>query len=140
MNRVTVFRMLALPLLIISIFGGVQSISAQTGSPGTVQGTMPAFPDSETCTTSQPCRNITGEIVKIEESYWVAQPNGVQSHIRVVPGTKIQSRVKVGDSVAAQVTSSGVAEAILKMDEPLKREELQVPSGSLKEMRSGPDK
>ena len=135
MNRVTVFRMLVLPLLIMPIFCGTQSVSAQTGPSGTVQGTVPAFPESEKCTTSQPCRNITGEIVKIEESYWVAQPNGVQSHIRVMPGTKIQSRVKVGDSVAAQVTSNGVAEAILKMDEPVKREELQVPSGSLKEMR-----
>lgn len=135
MNRITVFRMLALPVLLTPLFWVTQSVSAQTGEPGTVQGTIPAFPGSEKCTTSQPCRNITGEIVKIEESYWISQPNGVQSHVRVVPGTKIESRVKVGDSVAAQVTSNGVAEAILKMDGPVKREELQVPSGSLKEMR-----
>lgn len=135
MNRITVFWMLALPLLISPSLGETQSVSAQTGAAGTVQGSTPAFPESEKCTTSQPCRNITGEIVKIEESYWITQPNGVKSHIRVVPGTKIQSRVKVGDSVAAQVTSKGIAEAILKMDEPLKRDELQVPSGSLKELR-----
>jgi exosome complex RNA-binding protein Csl4 len=135
MHGVTALWLLAFPLLVVLIFLAGSNVNAQTGAPGTVQGTVPAFPGSEKCTTSQPCRNITGEVVKIEESYWVAQPNGVQSHIRVVPGTKIESRVKVGDSVAAQVTSNGVAEAILKMDEPVKREELQVPSSSLKEIR-----
>jgi hypothetical protein len=99
-----------------------------------VQGTVPAFPLSENCTTNAPCRNVTGEIVKIEESYWIAQPNGVQSHVRVVPGTKIQSRVKVGDNVAAQVRSNGEAEAVLKMDPPKVRE-LPVPDSSLKEIR-----
>ncbi|OQW32289.1 MAG: hypothetical protein A4E19_19875 [Nitrospira sp. SG-bin1] len=99
-----------------------------------VQGTAPAFPLSKNCTTNSPCRNVQGEIVKIEESYWITQPNGVQSHIRVVPDTKIQSRVKVGDSVAAQVRSNGEAEAVLKMDPPQVRE-LPVPDSSLKEMR-----
>jgi hypothetical protein len=58
----------------------------------------------------------------------------VQSHVRVVPGTKIQSRVKVGDNVAAQVRSNGEAEAVLKMDPPKVRE-LPVPDSSLKEIR-----
>ncbi len=135
MNRVTPLRLMILPLLAAPIFFGAQSVNAQLGASDTVQGTTPAFPRSDKCTTSEPCRNVTGEIVKIEESYWIAQPNGVQSHIRVVPDTKIQSRVKVGDSIAAQITSKGVAEAILKMDEPLKPKELPVPSGSLKDMR-----
>ena len=135
MNRSTVCQILAVPVLMMPILWKSPSANAQLGTPESVQGTVPAFPESEKCTPSQPCRNITGEIVKIEESYWIAQPNGVKSHIRIVPGTKIQSRVKVGDSVAAQVTSNGVAEAILKMEEPHRREELQVPSGSLRELR-----
>ena len=135
MNRVNSLRLMVLPLLAAPILFGAQSVNAQLGASGTVQGTTPAFPQSDKCTTSAPCLNVTGEIVKIEESYWIAQPNGVQSHIRVVPDTKIHSRVKVGDSIAAQVKSNGEAEAVLKMDEPLKPKELPVPSGSLKDMR-----
>jgi hypothetical protein len=108
--------------------------SSQGQPQNTVQGTAPTFPLSENCTSNSPCRNVMGEIVKIEESYWIAQPNGVQSHVRVVPDTKIQSRVKVGDSVAAQVRSNGEAEAVLKIDPPKVRE-LPVPDSSLKEMR-----
>lgn len=135
MNRVNSLRLMVLPLLAAPILFEAQSVNAQLGASSTVQGTTPAFPQSDKCTTSAPCLNVTGEIVKIEESYWIAQPNGVQSHIRVVPDTKIQSRVKVGDSIAAQVKSNGEAEAVLKMDEPLKPKELPVPSGSLKDMR-----
>jgi len=135
MIRVTALRLMALLLPVMPICFGSQSVNAQTGATDTVQGTTPAFPHSDKCSTSTPCRNVTGEVVKIEESYWVAQPNGVQSHIRVMPDTKIQSRVKVGDSIAAQVKSNGEAEAVLKMDEPLKPKELPLPSGSLKDMR-----
>lgn len=135
MNRISVLRLMVLPLLVAPVFFGAQSVNAQLGASDTAQGTTQAFPPSDKCTTSAPCQNVTGEIVKIEESYWIAQPNGVKSHIRIVPETKIQSRVKVGDSIAAQVTSKGVAEAILKMDEPVKSKELPVPSGSLKDMR-----
>ena len=135
MYRVTPFRLMVLSLLAAPIFFGVQSAKAQLGESSAVQSTAPAFPHSEKCTTSAPCQNVTGEIVKIEESYWIAQPNGAKSHIRIVPETKIQSRVKVGDSITAQVTSKGVAEAILKLDEPVKSKELPLPSGSLKDMR-----
>lgn len=135
MNSVIALRLMALPLLMAPILFASQSVNAQTGGSGAIQGTTPAFPQSDNCTTSEPCRNVTGKIVKIEESYWVAQPNGVHSHIRVVPDTKIQSRVNVGDSIVAQVKSNGEAEAVLKMEEPLKPKELPVPSGSLKDMR-----
>jgi hypothetical protein len=119
----------------LAVIGTAEEHKSNQGqSQNSVQGTLPTFPTSANCTTTSPCRNVTGEVVKIEESYWIAQPNGVQSHVRVVPETKIQSRVKVGDSIAAQVRSTGEAEAVLKMDPP-KAQELPVPDSSLKEMR-----
>jgi hypothetical protein len=100
-----------------------------------IQSTMPAFPPSDKCSTSSPCRNVEGEIVKIEESYWIKQPNGIESHIRVKPNTKIDSRVKVGDSIAAQVLSNGDAEAVVRLKESTQAETLPVPSKDLKDMR-----
>ena len=100
-----------------------------------IQSSMPAFPPSDKCSTSSPCRNVEGEIVKIEESYWIKQPNGIESHIRVKPNTKIGSRVKVGDSIAAQVLSNGDAEAVIRLKESTRPEPLPVPSQDLKDMR-----
>jgi|SoiMethySBSTD1v2_1073268.scaffolds.fasta_scaffold1994918_2 hypothetical protein len=100
-----------------------------------IQSTMPAFPPSEKCSTSSPCRNVEGEIVKIEESYWIKQPNGIESHVRVKPNTKIDSRVKVGDSIAAQLLSNGDAEAVVRLKESTKAETLPVPSKDLQDMR-----
>ena len=101
----------------------------------TMQGTLPAFPPSDKCTTSAPCRNVAGEVIKIEESYWIQHPDGTQSHIRVRPETRIESRVKVGDSIAAQVTSTGVAEAVMKLPATPKAAELPVPSKELRDLR-----
>ena len=101
----------------------------------TIQGTMPAFPPSDKCSTSTPCRNVAGEVVKIEESYWIQQPDGTQTHVRVKPGTKIESRVKVGDNIAAQLTSSGDAEAVLKLHEKPTSAVLPVPTKELGDLR-----
>lgn len=124
--------LLALPALSLS-----QERTTTGSSPDqtNIQSTMPAFPPSEKCSTSSPCRNVEGEIVKIEESYWIKQPNGIESHIRVKPHTKIDSRVKVGDSIAAQVLSNGDAEAVVRMKESTKAVELSVPSKELGDMR-----
>lgn len=100
-----------------------------------IQSEMPAFPPSDKCSTSSPCRNVEGQIVKIEESYWIKQPDGMESHIRVKPHTKIDSRVKVGDSIAAQVLSNGDAEAVVRMKESTKAVQLPVPSKELGDVR-----
>jgi len=133
---------IGLAILTVSVFGvPLVSISQErttttTKPDAAVQSTMPVFPPSDKCSTSSPCRNIEGEIVKIEESYWIKQPNGIESHLRVRPDTKIQSRVKVGDSIAAQVLSNGEAEAVIKMKEVTKPKELPVPSKELEDLRS----
>jgi hypothetical protein len=73
--------------------------------------------------------------VKIEESYWVKLSNGNQTHLRATPDTKIESRVNVGDTIAAQLTSTGEADAIMKFGEKPKADELSKSEGSLKDMR-----
>jgi hypothetical protein len=93
------------------------------------------FPPSEKCTIATPCRNVTGEVVKIEESYWIQFPNGQQTHIRVKPNTKIDSRVKVGDSIAAQLTSTGDADAVIKLSDKPEAVELPKPDKSLTDVR-----
>ena len=127
---------IAIGLLSLPMGALSQERTTTTAPPQTtIQGTMPAFPPSDKCSTSAPCRNVAGEIVKIEESYWIQQPNGTQSHIRVKPTTKIDSRVKVGDSIAAQVLSNGDAEAVIRMKEVPQPAELSVPSKDLSDMR-----
>ena len=103
--------------------------------PTTAPPPQAAFPPSDKCTTGTPCRNVTGEVVKIEESYWIQFPNGQQTHIRVKPETKIDSRVKVGDSVAAQLMSNGDAEAVIKLSEKPQSVELPKPERNLSDMR-----
>ncbi len=46
--------------------------------------------------------------------------------MRVSPETKIESRVKVGDAIAAQLTSTGNADAIKKLKEMPKPDELNI--------------
>ena len=87
----------------------------------------PKFPKSDKCSTSSPCRDVVGEIIRIEENYWVKLPNGNETHMRVTPETKIESRVKVGDPIAAQLTSTGDADAIKKLKEMPKADELNSP-------------
>jgi hypothetical protein len=63
----------------LAVIGTAEEHKSNQGqSQNSVQGTLPTFPTSANCTTTSPCRNVTGEVVKIEESYWIAQPNGVQ--------------------------------------------------------------
>jgi hypothetical protein len=119
------------------MLGGLFCISAV--ALGQEQTTTPppqaTFPPSDKCTTATPCRNVTGEVVKIEESYWIQFPNGQQTHIRVKSDTKIDSRVKIGDSIAAQLMSNGDAEAVIKLSETPQSVELPKPEKNLTDMR-----
>lgn len=114
---------------------GISLSAAEEHSTSDATQLTPKFPKSDKCSTSSPCRDVIGEIVRIEESYWIKMPNGHETHMRVSPETKIESRLKVGDSVAAQLTSSGDADAIMKFDQKPQAKELPAPKGTLKEMR-----
>jgi hypothetical protein len=99
------------------------------------KATMLEFPPTPNCTVSTPCRNVLGEIVRIEESYWIRQPNGNELHFKSDKETKLDLLPKVGDKVAAQITSNGSAQAIKKVEEIPKPTELPIPDKSLKDLR-----
>ena len=87
----------------------------------------PKFSQSDKCSKSAPCQDVIGEIIRIEENYWIKMPNGNETHMRVTPDTKMESRVKVGDPIAAQLTAKGQADSIKKLKELPKADELNVP-------------
>ncbi|MBA2252919.1 MAG: hypothetical protein H0W13_09485 [Nitrospirales bacterium] len=81
------------------------------------QAPAPAFPASRACTKSSPCQNVTGEVIRVEEAYWIRTPTGLETRLKVTDDTKMNSPLKKGDKVAAQVSSTGEAEAVVKMEE-----------------------
>jgi hypothetical protein len=107
---------------------GLSSSIAADDTQSSTEQLTPKFPKSDKCSTSSPCRDVVGEIVRIEENYWIRMPNGNETHMRVTPDTKIESRVKVGDPIAALLTSGGDADAIKKLQELPKADELNMPS------------
>jgi len=112
----------------IGLVGGIgQSLPAAAEDTQSTLQLAPKFPKSDKCSTSSPCRNVVGEIVRIEESYWIKLPNGHETHMRVTPETKMDSRVKVGDPIAAQLTAKGDADAIKKLEALPKADELNIP-------------
>ena len=112
------------------------SLSVSQDQPVTGEKSV-AFPPSFKCSTHSPCRNITGEILRIEESYWIQGPEGDETHVKVTRDTKMEAEPKVGDRVAAQVTSKGEANAIVKLAEIPKPKDLRAPSHAQKDFREG---
>ena len=98
------------------------------------------FPPTYKCSTNSPCRNITGEILRIEEDYWVRDPvEGAETHLRITRETKMDGEPKVGDSIAAQLRSNGEVNSIVKLDEIPKPKDLPAPAHSQKEFRENPE-
>jgi hypothetical protein len=95
------------------------------------------IPPSRACTKSSPCQNLTGQITRIEESYWVRTPEGGETHLRVTPETRVDALLKRGDSIAAQVTSTGDAETIVKLDSIPKPPQVSVPLTKTDDIRQG---
>ena len=107
-----------------------------TGQESAVTGEKSVnFPLSFKCSANSPCRNITGEITRIEESYWITTPEGKETHLKVTRDTKMDQLPKVGDSIAAQLTSTGDANAIVQLEELPKPQDLRLPGRSQKEVR-----
>jgi hypothetical protein len=110
----------------ISLVGGM-GLSLSAAEDSEKHELSPKFQKSDKCSTSSPCRDVIGEIVRVEESYWIKMPNGHETHMRVTADTKMDARVKVGDPIAAQLTSSGKADSIKKLKEMPKADELSIP-------------
>ena len=95
----------------------------------------PAIPPSRACTKSSPCQNVTGEIIRIDEAYWIKTPDGLEARLKVTDDTKMNSIMKKGDKVAAQVTSTGDAEAVVKVEDLPKPPEVSLPSTRVDDIR-----
>ena len=99
------------------------------------QAPAPAFPASRACTKSSPCQNVTGEVIKVEEAYWIKTPTGLETRLKVTDDTKMNAPLKKGDKIAAQVTSTGEAEAVVKMDDLPKQPTASVPDTTAEDIR-----
>jgi hypothetical protein len=130
MNSYIKLGMMAWGLLIFPVMSFGQTVTGEKSV---------AFPQTSpqtyTCSTNSPCRNITGQILRIEESYWVRTPEGGETHLKVTRDTKMEDLPKVGDNIAAQLTSTGEAQSIVTLEEFPKAIELPSPSHSQKELR-----
>ncbi|HEY6260209.1 MAG TPA: hypothetical protein VIW47_01350 [Nitrospiraceae bacterium] len=96
------------------------------------------FPDSYntyTCSVNSPCRNVTGKIMRIEESYWIRNSEGGETHLKVTRDTKMENLPKVGDIIGAKLSSSGEANAIVKLEDLPKPKEFAAPSLTQKDLR-----
>ena len=137
MNRNALFIALASIVLTMSATTfaderNVQSSKEAVTNPGQA---MPAFPPSDECTANQPCRNVVGEVIRIEESYWIKLPNGNELHMKTTKDSKLDKLPKVGDKIAAQLSSSGDVEAMKVLGKLPEQKKLKTPKKSLEDVR-----
>ncbi|WP_447978450.1 hypothetical protein [Candidatus Nitrospira bockiana] len=107
----------------------------QESTPSSTPTVVPAFPPSAKCTTNSPCQSVSGQITRIEESYWIKDANGREVHLRVTGDSKLKELPKIGDSIAAQLTSDGDVEALVKLPEVPKTPEMSAPSKRHQDIR-----
>lgn len=105
------------------------------GTTTATSNSAPTFPPSANCTTSSPCRHVMGEVTKIEETYWIRQPNGNELHLLSTKDSRLEKLPKVGDKIAAQVTSTGKVNALMTINEFPAGNKVDKPSDSLNDLR-----
>lgn len=93
------------------------------------------FASSATCTGNSPCQNITGEVLRIEESYLIRESNGREITMKVTRDSNMTALPKVGDSIAAQLSSNGEVQSISKLPKVRDREDIPVPSNTQGNLR-----
>ena len=93
------------------------------------------FASSAKCTGNSPCQNITGEVMRIEESYLIRESNGREITMKVTRDTNMEELPKVGDSIAAQLSSSGEVQSISKLPKVRDRQDIPVPSNTQGNLR-----
>ena len=128
MKAYTILGIVACSLL------SVPSLSWSQDQPVTGEKAV-TFQPTYKCSTHSPCQNITGEILRIEEDYWVRDPEGGEIHLRVTKETKMDQEPTVGERIAAQLRSNGEANTIVKLSELPKAKELADPLHSQKDFR-----
>ena len=93
------------------------------------------FASSAKCTGQSPCQNITGEVVTITETYLIRESNGRESSMKVTRDSNMKALPKVGDSIAAQLSSNGEVQSITKLPKVLDRQDIPVPSNTQGHLR-----
>ncbi len=93
------------------------------------------FASSATCTGQSPCQNITGEVLRIEETYLIRETNGREISMKVTRDSHMTALPNVGDSIAAQLSSNGEVQSISKLPKVLERQDIPVPSNTQGNLR-----
>ena len=128
---------LALSVVIAMLLG--LPLVARAEPQGEHLGANPAsgteFASTVKCTGQSPCQNITGEVLTIEETYLIRESNGREIHMKVTRDSNMKELPKVGDSIAAQLNSSGEVQSISKLPKTLDRQDITVPSNTQGNLR-----
>jgi hypothetical protein len=93
------------------------------------------FATTSACTERAPCQNITGEILRIEETYLIRETNGRESSMKVTRASHMEALPNVGDSIAAQLSSNGEVQSLTKLSKVRERQDIVVPSNTQGELR-----
>jgi hypothetical protein len=108
---------------------------AQQPAPEAPASAVPAIPPTGKCSASRPCHQLTGEVVKIEESYWIKDATGQEIHMKVTRDTKMDSLPRLGEKITAEVTSNGEAQAIMKTPSMPVPPAVSMPSKDFQDLR-----
>ena len=111
------------------------ALSQEQAFTGEKSLTFPDTYNTYTCTVNSPCRNVTGKIMRIEESYWIRNSEGGETHLKVTRDTKMENLPKVGDIIGAQLSSTGEANTIVKLEDLPKPREFAAPAHTQKDLR-----
>ncbi len=93
------------------------------------------FAKTSACTERSPCQNITGEILRIEETYLIRETNGRESSMKVTRDSHMEALPNVGDSITAQLSSNGEVQSLTKLSKVRERQDITVPSNTQGELR-----
>ena len=93
------------------------------------------FASSDKCTGQSPCQNITGEVLTIEETYLIRETNGREISMKVTRDSHMKALPKVGDSIAAQLSSNGEVQSIIKLPKVLDRQDIPAPANTQGHLR-----
>ncbi|MBX3301814.1 MAG: hypothetical protein KF693_06350 [Nitrospira sp.] len=124
---------LAIAVIVLPSFSSAQTEQGQDSQAEHVTESI-QFPPNDNCTANKPCRTVMGEIRRVEETYVLKQPNGSEIHVKIHPETKVSGLHKQGDKVAAQLSSRGVAHAVVKLQD-LPKPALEAPKKTLDDLR-----
>jgi len=134
-SRISMLMVMTLGIPLV----GLSNAQGEPLAPNPASGTE--FASTAKCTANSPCQNVTGEVLTIQELYLIREADGRETRMTVTRESRMQELPKVGDSIAAQMTSSGEVQSLSKLPKVLERQDIPVPSstqGNLREQMNTP--